>query len=108
MKRRAGCNQRVVAVKLCSKVDTFFEILFAGSEFTADRKITAPGSAASRHAYVEFSLERFGEKLSANSLQASLKVLVDSVPYDVKESELAAGLSNLRRHPATVVSSGNK
>ena len=94
MQRSAGLHKRMIITKLSTEVDSFFQIRFAGRQFAADREVSSPGSTTTRHSDLEFCLEILSEELSADFLEPLLEVFIDPMIDDVKETAVAAGLSD--------------
>ena len=76
--------------------------------FTAYRKITSPRSASSRHTNFKLRLNILSEKSPADSFKACLQELFNSVPNDIKESELVARISDLSRDALPVFVTGSQ
>src|SRR5262245_1877000 len=79
----------MLLTQLCAKVETFFQIGLARSQFAANRKIAAPGPSAARHTDLQFGFGVLREELTAQPLQSLLQPCVNAVPGDVKESARA-------------------
>src|SRR5262245_65752983 len=72
VQRRALFYQRMIGVKLRSKINPFLEIRLTGCELAANRKVSAPGSTAARHADLELRFEVSSKKLAADFLKTML------------------------------------
>src|SRR5215469_8606799 len=99
---RAGLHKRMSGFQLRAEIDALFHIGISGCEFTADREVSSPRTASARHGDFLLCRKVLREEPPADFFKPCLKALFDSVPNDIKESALAARLSDLSRDVAPV------
>src|SRR5215467_772414 len=94
VQRNAGRHKRVISVELGTEIYPLFHVGISGREFPAYWKIPSPRSASARHANFKLRLKILGEKSPTESFKPFLQDIFNSVPNDIKESELMAGISD--------------
>src|SRR5215471_18999824 len=99
---RTCLHERMIAVQLRAEIDALFHVGISGCEFTADREVSSPRAASARHGNFQLCRKVLREEASADFFKSFLKPLLDSVPNDIKEAELAARLADLSRDVASV------
>src|SRR5215831_14897389 len=99
---RAGLHERMSGIQLRAEIDALFHVGISRCEFTADREVSSPRAASARHGNFQLCRKVLREKPPADFFKPFLKVLLYSVPNCIKESELAARLSDLSRDVAAV------
>jgi hypothetical protein len=108
VQRGAGLHERVISLELGAEIYPLFHVGISGREFATYREITSPRSASSRHANFKLRLKILSEKSPADSFKAFLQEPFNSVPNDIKESELVARMSDLSRDALTVFVTGSQ
>jgi hypothetical protein len=108
VQRGTGRHERVIRGELGAEIYSLFHVRISGRKFTADWKIASPRSASARHADFKLCLKILSEKSPADSFKLFLQNLFNSVPNDIKEPELVAGISDLSRHGAPVFVTGSQ
>jgi hypothetical protein len=98
----------VISVELGTEIYPLFHVGISGREFPAYRKIPSPRSTSARHPDFKLRLKILGEKSPADSFKPFLQDLFNTMPDDIKESELMAGISDLSRHGASVSVTGSQ
>src|SRR5262245_39096658 len=101
MHRDAGPGHRVIVSELRAEIDAFFQIGLARSQFASDREIAAPGPAATGHVNLHLRFNFLSEESPAEMFQPLLQAFINAMPDDVKESALAARLSDLGGYGVT-------
>jgi hypothetical protein len=86
-----------------AEIESFFEIGFAGSQLSADWKVSAPGPSAPGHSNLELRVQILSEKPAAQLFQAMLKLFLDPVPNDVKKPRFATGACYFGRNSVAII-----
>jgi len=73
-----------------AEIESFFEIRFAGSQFSTDGKVSAPGTPAPVHSNLELCVQILSEKPAAQLFQMKLKLSIDFVPELPRDPNLAS------------------
>ena len=76
--------------KFRSEIETFFQVPFAGREFAADWKISAPCAAAPGHRDLHLFRFALAEKPAAQRLQVPTHRFINPVADDVEEPTFPA------------------
>ena len=97
MHRNAGLHARIVAAQFRSEIDAFLQIGLARREFAADRKETAPRTAAARHRDLLLLVERQREEGARGRVKPRNRCGRDAVAGNVEEAGVAAGAGDLAR-----------
>src|SRR5215469_5065285 len=98
VKRFASKDVGMIRREFCSEIKAFFPVRLAGSEFTADGKISTPRAAASRHGNLHLCRFALVEKLAAQGFQQPAQRLVDAVTNDIEKAGFLARCSYLFRN----------
>jgi hypothetical protein len=90
-----------------AEIESFFAIRSSGSQFSADGKVSSPRPPALAHSNLELCVEILSEKPAAQLFQMILKLSIDFVPDDIKETRFATGACYLRRGSVAIISAAD-